>query len=140
MAEARGCWPARAHLQRTRLGTRRRAWESERPQWSGVGSCSAAGQPPLPGTQDRSVLRPRQGGREVRSAWSARPRQGLATMASPYGIEVEDDSGRAADGELRRLQRFWLHVVALAVHDQDADWIGGGGGGRPLIPPGPRGR
>jgi len=54
-------------------------------------------------------------------------------MASPYGIKVEDDSGRAADGELRRLQRFWLHVVALAVHDQDADWIGGSVSGRNLI-------
>ena len=54
-------------------------------------------------------------------------------MAKPYEIEVEDDRGRAADSERRRLQRFWLHVVALAVHDQDADWIGGSVSGRNLI-------
>ena len=54
-------------------------------------------------------------------------------MAKPYEIKVEDDRGRAADSERRRLQRFWLHVVALAVHDQDADWIGGSVSGRNLI-------
>ena len=46
-------------------------------------------------------------------------------MATPYEIKVEDGGGRAADGELRRLRRFWLHVVALAVADQDADWLSG---------------
>ena len=54
-------------------------------------------------------------------------------MARPYEIKVEDDRGRAADSKRRRLQRFWLHVVALAVHDQDADWIGGSVSGRNLI-------
>jgi len=54
-------------------------------------------------------------------------------MARPYEIKVEDDGGRAADGELRRLRRFWLHVVALAVADQDADWLGGSVSGRNLI-------
>ena len=54
-------------------------------------------------------------------------------MARPYEIKVEDGGGRAADGELRRLQRFWLHVVALAVADQDADWLGGSVSGRNLI-------
>ena len=54
-------------------------------------------------------------------------------MARPYEIKVEDDRSRAADSERRRLQRFWLHVVALAVHDQDADWIGGSVSGRNLI-------
>ena len=53
-------------------------------------------------------------------------------MARPYETKVED-GGRAADGELRRLQRFWLHVVALAVADQDADWLGGSVSGRDLI-------
>ena len=51
-------------------------------------------------------------------------------MARPYEIKVEDDGGRAADGELRRLQRFWLRVVALAVADQDAEWISGSVSGR----------
>src|SRR3954471_7286055 len=51
-------------------------------------------------------------------------------MARPYEIKVEDGGGRAADGELRRLQRFWLHVVALAVADQDADWLSGSVSGR----------
>jgi hypothetical protein len=54
-------------------------------------------------------------------------------VARPYEIEVEDERGRAADSERRRLRRFWLHVVALAVHDQDADWIGGSVSGRNLI-------
>ena len=54
-------------------------------------------------------------------------------MARPYEIEVEDGGGRAADGELRRLRRFWLHVVALAVADQDADWLSGSVSGRNLI-------
>src|SRR5256885_10773522 len=54
-------------------------------------------------------------------------------MARPYETKVEDGGGRAADGELRRLRRFWLHVVALAVADQDADWLGGAGSGRDLI-------
>ena len=51
-------------------------------------------------------------------------------MARPYEIKVEDDGGRAADGELRRLQRFWLRVVALAVADQDGEWISGSVSGR----------
>ena len=54
-------------------------------------------------------------------------------MARPYEIEVEDGGGRAADGELRRLRRFWLHVVALAIADQDADWLSGSVSGRNLI-------
>jgi hypothetical protein len=54
-------------------------------------------------------------------------------MARPYDVGGEDDGGRAADSELRRLQRFWLHVIALAVADQDADWIGGSVSGRNLI-------
>src|SRR3954454_12464156 len=54
-------------------------------------------------------------------------------MARPCGIEVEDGRGRAADGELRRLQRFWLRVAALAIADQDADWISGSVSGRNLI-------
>ena len=54
-------------------------------------------------------------------------------MARPHDIEVEEDGGRAADSELRRLQRFWLHVIALAVADQDAAWISGSVSGRDLI-------
>jgi hypothetical protein len=54
-------------------------------------------------------------------------------MARPYETKVEDGGGRATDGELRRLQRFWLHVVALAVADQDADWLSGSVSGRDLI-------
>src|SRR5205085_11175831 len=54
-------------------------------------------------------------------------------MARPYEIKVEDGGGRAADGELRRLRRFWLQVIALAVADQDADWISGSVSGRDLI-------
>jgi hypothetical protein len=58
-------------------------------------------------------------------------------MARLYEIKVEDGGGRAADGELRRLRRFWLHVVALAVAvavaDQDADWLSGSVSGRNLI-------
>jgi hypothetical protein len=54
-------------------------------------------------------------------------------MARPYETKVEDGGGRAADGELRRLRRFWLHVVALAVADQDADWLSGSVSGRDLI-------
>jgi hypothetical protein len=54
-------------------------------------------------------------------------------MAKPYEVRIEDDRGRAADSELRLLQRFWLRVIALAVTDQDADWISGSVSGRNLI-------
>ena len=54
-------------------------------------------------------------------------------MARLYDIKVEDNGGRATDGELRRLQRFWLRVIALAVADQDAEWISGAISGRNLI-------
>ena len=52
-------------------------------------------------------------------------------MARSY--QIEDEGGRPVDSELRRLQRFWLHVIALAVYDQDADWIGGSVVGRNLV-------
>ena len=54
-------------------------------------------------------------------------------MARPPNIQAEDAVDRSVDGELRRLRRFWLHVVALAVADQDADWISGSISGRNLI-------
>jgi len=38
---------------------------------------------------------------------------------------VEDDRDRLPDGELRRLRMFWLHVIALAVADQDEAWLRG---------------
>ncbi len=38
---------------------------------------------------------------------------------------VDDGRGRLPDRELVRLRRLWLHVVALAVADQDEAWIRG---------------
>ena len=54
-------------------------------------------------------------------------------MARPHDVEVEEDGRRGGDSELRRLQRFWLHVVALAVVDQDEAWIRRIVAGRDLI-------
>jgi hypothetical protein len=54
-------------------------------------------------------------------------------MAGPYDVEVEHNGSRAADHELRRLQTFWLNVIALAIADQDAEWISGSVSGRNLI-------
>jgi hypothetical protein len=48
-------------------------------------------------------------------------------------LAVEDDGRRLPDGELRRLRTFWLHVVALALVDQDDEWISGSVSGRNLI-------
>ena len=54
-------------------------------------------------------------------------------MIRPQDIRVEDDGHRGGDGELSRLRAFWLHVIALAVADQDADWISRAVSGRDLI-------
>jgi hypothetical protein len=54
-------------------------------------------------------------------------------MAGPYNVAVEHNGSRAADHELRRLQTFWLNVIALAIADQDEKWIRGVVSGRDLI-------